>query len=766
MPINRRKFLTLMGGTAVGAVLFQACGVPEDELFVQSPIEMPEDMVSGLDNWYATLCRQCPTSEGIVVRVMEGRAKKIEGNVDYPINRGKHSARCEASLQALYHPDRISAPLVRTGNRGSGQFDEISWTDAIGRLSFQLKRLQDTRSQKKMTMITDPVSAHLGMVVERFVSKYGGNHLGQENLERTTLSAAIEEVFLQKTMPDFDIEHSNYILSFGADFLNTWGSPVRFGRGYGEFRQGSNRERGTMVHVESRFSMTAANADRWIYVNPGMEGILALSIAQVIVSKGLGEPEAVEALTGKGRIDLDQFAPERVTDKIGVPPEKIEKVAVEFAQHRPSVAIGGGSAAAHTNGLFNLKAIFSLNYLVGSVNEKGGIIYNPEPILSDIPIRPVVSSFTELQNFIQDVRQGDVEVLLVRGANPFYGLPAATGFEDALLSTQPDGSFNVPFIFSFSEYMDDTSIMADLILPVHNALEDWGSDVPVNGPGYQVVGFQQPVIRPFFDSRGTHLGTRGFGDILLEIARQLELDMGIDAETFKEVLEDGAKQLYNLPEGSVAGATDFQSFWHGVLQRGGWWNVKDRVTGTIPQPPELPELEDPVFDSEDVNMYPLHLIPFASASLTDGKGAFLPWLQATPDPLTTATWQTWVEINVKLADKMDIKEGDVVKITSRYGNIEALAFPHPGAAPDSVSIPIGQGHRTTERYAGGRGSNVLSILSPSMKDSSTGSLAWAATRVRIEKTENWIRLPKFENTVPDFPRDENQTIIKLTTVDS
>ena len=117
MPINRRKFLTLMGGTAVGAVLFQACGVPEDELFVQSPIEMPEDMVSGLDNWYATLCRQCPTSEGIVVRVMEGRAKKIEGNVDYPINRGKHSARCEASLQALYHPDRISAPLVRTGNR-------------------------------------------------------------------------------------------------------------------------------------------------------------------------------------------------------------------------------------------------------------------------------------------------------------------------------------------------------------------------------------------------------------------------------------------------------------------------------------------------------------------------------------------------------------------------------------------------------------------------------------------------------------------------
>ena len=83
---------------------------------------MPEDLVTGIDNWYATVCRQCPTPEGIVVRVMEGRAKKIEGNVDYPINRGKHSARCEAGLQALYHPDRVRGPLVRVGERGSGQF--------------------------------------------------------------------------------------------------------------------------------------------------------------------------------------------------------------------------------------------------------------------------------------------------------------------------------------------------------------------------------------------------------------------------------------------------------------------------------------------------------------------------------------------------------------------------------------------------------------------------------------------------------------------
>ena len=159
-------------------------------------------------------------------------------------------------------------------------------------------------------------------------------------------------------------------------------------------------------------------------------------------------------------------------------------------------------------------------------------------------------------------------------------------------------------------------------------------------------------------------------------------------------------------------------------------------------------------------------MPFASTSLTDGRGAFLPWLQATPDPITTATWRTWVEINVRVAEEMDISEGDVIKVSSQFGSIEALAFPHPGASPDSVSIPIGQGHRTSDRYAGGRGANVLSILSPAVQDSKTGALAWAATRVKIEKTNDWVRLPKFENTVPDFPVDENQTIIKNTPIDS
>ena len=759
MAITRRKFLTVVGGAATGAVVFQACGVPETELLVESPLQMPEDLVTGLDNWYATVCRQCPTPEGLVVRVMEGRARKVEGNVDYPINRGAHGARCEASLQGLYHPDRIKGPLVRLGDRGSGEFEEISWTDAIGRLAFQLQNLQESNSQSAMVLATKPLGGHAGMVADRFASKFGGRRMSYESLEQTTLQAAMMGVFGQSAMPDFDIENASYVLSFGADFLNTWVSPVRYARGYGEFRQGE-RTRGKLVHVDSRFSMTAANADEWFYVKPGAEGLLALSIAQVMVSEGWSDGVA-PVTTGGNNAQLDAFAPNLVAARISdaataeETADRIRKIAHDFAESDAALAIGGGSAGAHTNGLFNLSAIYSLNHLVGNVGRPGGVLFNPESPLEEVPAARSTSSFDDWRRLVQEMNGGGVQVLMVHGADPWHGLPEAAGFRRA--------SFNVPFIFSFSGMMDDTTSMSDLVLPIHHYLEDWGTDVPNPGPGYQTVGFQQPVVRPFFESRQVHLGTRNFADTLLAVAERMELDLDLPGATFKEILEAGARQLFETGRGSVR-ASDFRSFWHSVLQRGGWWDTSARSTDTGQRPPVLPETETVAQFSGPQGPNSFHLVPFAT-SLGDGDGASLPWLQATPDPITTATWQTWVEINSKKADEMGISEGDVVRLTSDNGSIEAIAYPHPGMPPSVVSVPVGQGHLDNGRYAKDRGANIMSILAP-VSDSQTGALAWAATRVSISKTGRWVRLPKFENTVPETPRDEAQAIVQIATEDS
>ena len=763
MALTRRQFLTLAGGSAAGAVIFQACGISPNEQLIEAPIEMPEDLVTGLDNWYATLCRQCSSSEGILVRVMEGRAKKIEGNVDYPINGGKHSARCEAGLQALYHPDRIRGPLVRVGPRGSGQFEEIGWSDAVARLTFQLQALQNDNDQSSMVLATDPVGAHLGLVVERFASRFGGRHLPYEPLELSTLRASIKQVFREDVLPELDIANARHVLSFGADFLNTWLSPVKYSRAYGQFRQG-DRERGKLVHVDSRFSMTAANADEWVHVNPGTEGLLALSIAHVIVSEGLGDPDATAALTNGDPGALQEFAPARVASRISdhISPEHIAELAREFADHRPSLALGGGSAAAHTNGLFNLNAIYSLNYLVDSVGKQGGVIFSPEPAISGVPKRPTEGTFASWRELVGDMKQGRVRALLVRGANPWYGLPDAAEFKEA--------TFQVPLIVSFSGLMDDTAAMADLVLPENDPLEEWGSDVPEPGSGYQVVGFQQPVVRPVFESRGPELGTKSFADVLQVVAQGLDLNLGLPGENFMEIVQSGARDLFDRGRG-MAGPQmtsdypDFQSFWFGALQNGLWRDESVRSIKLAPTPPPLPTQEERASFAGPQGPDTFHLMPFASASLTDGRGASLPWLQATPDPVATATWRTWIEMNIRRAEEMGLKLGDEVEVSSDHGSITALLYPHPGMPPDVVSIPIGQGHTAGGRYAKGRGSNVLSILAPTV-EAGTGSLAWAATRVKVEKTGKWVWLPRFENTVPETPVDKLNHIIQLTPKDT
>src|SRR5262250_1188711 len=95
-------------------------------------------------------------------------------------------------------------------------------------------------------------------------------------------------------------------------------------------------------------------------------------------------------------------------------------------------------------------------------------------------------------------------------------------------------------------------------------------------------------------------------------------------------------------------------------------------------------------------------------------------------------WSSWIEINSQTAEKLDIQQGDLVEITSSQGSIRVPAFPSPGIAPDVIAMPVGQGHENYTRYATGRGANPIEILAP-VTEPQTGTLAWAATRVKIAK---------------------------------
>jgi anaerobic selenocysteine-containing dehydrogenase len=666
--------------------------------------------------------------DGVLVRVMQGRAKKIEGNPDHPVTRGKANARFDSVLQLLYHPDRISGPQIRYSK--AGNLVDITWDQADTRFAEAL-----SNATGALTVVTNPLRGHLGSVASKFAAQYDGKHMAFDPVEQGVLHGAVKSVLGQDQLPTFDISNAQTVISFGADWLGTWGSPVQFGVKYGEFRE--QHDRGYLIHAEPRMSLTAAAADLWLAPVPGTEGDLALGIASVIIDHGMASPQNVAAFEAAVPGGVSGYTLDNVANKTGISADRIEKAATHFAEHTPSVAFGGGSAGAHTNGSFNLGAIYALNVLVGAVDSKGGVQANPASAIDDVPASATGASFEAWEAELAEWRAGNVETVIIRGADIVHGMPNSVAIREALE--------HVPNVIAFGAIHDDTMDFADLVLPEETFLESWGTEIPEPGPGYQVVGTQQPVVGPTIsqDESGLISDARGFGDTLLAMSD------GSYGRNMESLVRDSLADLHATGRGSVS-ASSAALFTNGALQRGGWWDTGSSGSSNVGKV-NTTERDAGYSDTGTLGTgNDFHLVPFHSNSLFDGRLAAAPWAQQTPDPISSASWSTWAEINSIQADELGIKEGDVLLIRSTSGEIEVLAYPHPGVRPGVIGIPMGQGHHEGGRYAKERGANVLSILVDE-KDAETGALAWAATRVRVQRAGKRVKVPKFEGNVEARP---------------
>ena len=732
--MDRRHFFKVTAASGATASL-AGCGNPENQLIRFIP---EEQLVPGVATLKPSVCPLCSAGCGVQVRVMDGDveivrngqagvmkkglAKKLEGNPEHPINQGKLCARGQAAIQVTYHPDRITGPLRRTGPRGSGQFETITWDEALADLVSRLDTLANAGQSSGLAFLTRPLRGQKDVLVREFLRRFGApDPIAFEVFSDSVLRRANELSFGYRQLPTLDLARSNYVLSLGADFLGTWNSPVAQNFGYGEMRQGRPGERAKFVQVEPRMSQTGANADEWIPAKPGTEGVLALGLAHVIMNEGLGSEEdagrAGSLIEGWSE-GLPEYTPEEVEALTGISQERVERLGREFAAATPAVAIIAGAPLAHTNSLFQALAVNALNALVGSVSTAGGVFFTSRPNMNP-DLDPTVNApgpGQPIDQFAADILAGDdsrVQILLLNDANPVFGTPEAWRVRDALSA--------VPFIASFGQFVDETSILADLILPDHSFLESWVDDLPESGAIGSIASVAPPAMRPLHE-------TRAMADLLLEVARTLAnpLDPAFGWDTYEDMLEAGFR---TLP--APAGAT---VLWRRAQEDGGWFGEAQEQTPVPAEAERAPLVySEPDFEG-DPGQYPFHFLPYASQAFLDGSLAHLPWLQELPDVLSTAMWSSWVEINPETAAGLGIADGDMVEIASQQGSIEAPALLSPGIAPDVIAVPVGQGHETFTRYASGRGANPLRILAP-LAEPETGTLAWAATRVRITRTE-------------------------------
>lgn len=728
--MDRRDFLKVMGVSGVAATV-AGCDMPsyitsEEGAEEIIPYLSPEEFViPGVGVWYASTCLRCPSGCGIRGRVREGRVLKLEGNPKSAINAGKLCQMGQADLQAHYNPDRLTQPLVRN----DGKLAEATWEQALALIEEKSGPASGLRGNR-FAWYTGTISGHQSVLLKAHLEAMGSSNHFVHEVINTRIWQSVCQDMLGHPSPVLRLDKASLVLSFGADFLGTWMSPIQFSAQYGKFRSGD--ERGMLVYAEPSMSLTGANADLWVAIRPGTEGVMAMGLANVLIHKERMDASMLDASTRQKIKEFDVSSTSRIT---GIAGDRLIRIARHLKERSPSLVLAGGSTAGSGNGSQSVRAAMMLNILLGNVGET----IEPGNDFAFPQLASVTGGTSDLQRLADEAGSGGLDVLFYDGSNPLFAAPDHLNLTEKLDT--------IPFKVAFSSFMDETTARADLVLPMASALEDWGTHVAAYQTGEPEIAMQQPLMEPIYP------GTRSFGDLLLALNAMSNPDTYDRIEDYYGYLQSALGAIPGVLKDGMAAEDDpiDVRLWNRILQDG----RLEMPVDTRPLQPRVGQID---FDVEGIDeTYPFYLAPTPRSGLYDGRNANLPWIQEAPDQISKVVWNSWAELHPVTASKLGIEEGDLITITSANGQLEVPVYIYKGVHTDVVAVPMGQGHTEYGRYAKDRGVNPLKILNPGT-DPETGELALYGTRVSIKAVGRRGRLVKMGNTETQHGRKIVATI--------
>jgi anaerobic selenocysteine-containing dehydrogenase len=770
-------------GTAAGAIALLAV---EDRYWALR-FEEEVGWTPGAEELVRSACMVCPSRCGITGRVVDGRLVRITGNPFHPLSRGGICPRGVAGVQIQYHPDRLTTPVVRVGDRGSGDWQEISHEAAIDRIAERLRALRDGGRPEALAVLAGHCPGTMRDVWGQFLRAFGSpNYVSDEYDDGTEAVMAVMHGIRRR--PSYDLENAEVAISFGAPLFEAWWSPVQAYSAFARARQTSGLRR--FVQVDQRFSRTAAHADEWVGVRPGTHAVLALGMAYVIVRDRLyderfltehvnGFEDFVDA-DGRQRLGfrsmvLQRYRTEEASAITGVSVERLTELARAFASSDRSVAVCGHDVTHAPDGLTAAMAVHSLNLLVGSINRPGGIWFGDDPPLSplvdvapddvsrsgfgrqpiggDGPPLGDVDRATRVARFLAESPDPGVEALLVHDSNPL----GASGHPEAWAQAVS----RIPFVVSFSPFLDETAQMADLVLPDLLPYERWqDAPTPASYP-YPVWALARPLVEP-------HAGGMHTGEAVLALAARLggTVAESLPYTSFEDLLRERARGLFGAGHGRtfasefelevhrqreargwwLAPQTDFDTFWSDLIDHGGWVDLfhdpmdPDRIartpSGRVEMMPttlvrmlqgqeggrELYTVETTEAPEESS----LRLLPYRVSTLASETIGLQKWLAEQPGTFPDIQWLPWITIAPASARARGFEDETMVWVVSDRGRYQALLKYSVGTAPDTVCAPYGLSHPD------GTPANPLSLLDEST-DPLTGLQSWNTTFIRLER---------------------------------
>jgi len=700
---SRREFLKLMGASF--ALMGTAACTRRPTENIIPYVKRPEEVIPGIANWYASTCGECEAGCGILVKTREGRPIKFEGNPHHPSSEGGLCARGQASILNLYDPDRVQGPLA-PGRKDVAQ--GINWEDLDAKV---IERLQQVRANggRVRVLMGESTSPSTNKIIQEFLAGFsGGKRVVFEPLNSEEVLAASELSYGTRAMPRYRLDKADMLVSFGADFLGTWGPTVEFNKKFSKNRKvGRNAEKGRekkmarYVAFESLMTLSGSNADERFRVKSGDEFKVAAALAHELIVAGgrsrfAGDSGVREALA--------PYAVTTVASQLGIPAEAFKKTATELWENRGrSLVFGGGHVVKGEAGIA-LEVV--VNLLNSALESEGSTIDGA------MGGSHAASSYTDFTKLVADMKAGQVDALLIVNRNPVYDLPKAVGFEEAL--------GKVGLVVDLSMQFDETARKADYVAPTSHHTETWGDASPYAGV-YSII---QPTIMPLHN-------TRSVEESLMVWAKGLKLSGAITGQSsWHEYVRTNWRENIQREVGSSA---PFMVFWENTLREGVAISRKDGggsrsfMAGSLRTLPKLGW-------SNDVT-----LVLYPKVSVYDGRYANNGWLQELPDPVTRISWDNYASISPGFAKQLGVKEADVLRVKVGETTVEVPAHLQPGMHDQTVAIAIGYGRKSVGRVGNDVGVNAYALAVGTQR-----TLQMSGLLAKVEKTGRSVTLASIQ----------------------
>ncbi|KGM43988.1 hypothetical protein JY97_03770 [Alkalispirochaeta odontotermitis] len=688
--MNRRTFLKIAG---MGSISFAVgCNPPPKTLFSQ--VQAPDDMVAGKATWYASTCRECPAGCGVLAKNREARIVKIEGNPLHPINRGKLCIRGQAALQGIYNPDRLKTAMLKK----NGQWQSISFSKAEAILKAKTAETAQ-KGNGRVRMLTETVGNSLMKLFTASLQNLKSPPpLVFEPLAYESIKTANDKVFGVDGLASYHMEQADILVSFGADFLETWLSPVEYAWKFKAMHELRDATKNLFFQVSPAQGLTAANADHWLACKPGSESVIALGLVRqaLDIGKGKSLPKSFQKFLNTATAPYSQ---DRVLQQSGISLELYEKLIIQLMGASRPLVLGTGTGSSGSNGLQANLAVNLLNLLL-----------DPDLKLIDFTNRHRVEQAArraDISQFFNSLPSDNVELLLLNNVNPVFTLPQESQVQQALAADDL-------FVVSFSNVMDETAQAADLVLPVQMPLETWDE-----------YGGKQLLVSSLQPAMGKMSKAPSLGDVMLRAGFSGKPPAG----NYKDYLIADLAEMRGI---------DSELQWIETLQQGGNFGLTVKPASSR-KPPQSKDLTDILSQQPERPQSDLAFAALPSIRFFDGRGANKPWLNEIPDPLTRIAWQTPVLMNPQTAGANGVKQEDIIELQTAFGKLQTAVYVSELVAPGLAAMNIGQGHTAYGRYASDVGVNPMALLS-AKTNSDSGGASLNIPELTIKKTGRSMQL--------------------------